>query len=164
MDHHHAKERLHDMKKINPEILAEWESYRGKTIQTATGVTFDMTDLAQRAYSAAEGNCQDFQDCIDKLEGFTSEEERFRGETPHSLECGIIIARLKAELFKTKCLAYLEHKYLMGIETPNVADWLDTIAFFSGRARRTDTSVPLNDNTENAGGKKQRRKKAGKAA
>lgn len=153
------------MKKIDPQILAEWEAYRGRTITTTTGVTFDMMDLAQRAYRAAESDCQEFQECIDTFEGRTSDEEYFRGETPYTIENGISAARYKAELFKFKHLAYRQHMYRMGLDAPDVDGWLETMAHLGVGNRQPAASPPLNDNEQDASRKKKpRRKNAGKAA
>jgi len=122
--------------KSKPRNTRRMESYRGKTIQTATGVTFDMMDLAQRACLRSRRWLSGLPEAAStSCEGLTSDEERLaRRDAIHHRECGIIIARLKAELFKTKCLAYLKRKYLRGIETPDAADWLDAIAFSGGGA------------------------------
>jgi len=150
--------REHQMRKIYPEIIADWESYRGRTITTASGDTFDMMELGQRAYSAAEADCEEFQGCIDSLEHLMSEEECFRGETPLTVESGIIVARLKAELFRAKNRAYRQHKYERGLEAPDVDGFYRMIAAFHSGNHQDHARPPLNDNVKNVSRKTRRAK------
>ncbi|MEQ1783018.1 MAG: hypothetical protein ABMA14_16800 [Hyphomonadaceae bacterium] len=143
-------------------IFQEWDSYRGKTVQAPAGVTLNKLDIAHRAYSAAERQCEAIQDCVNTLEALTLDEEAFRYQTEYSLQCGIVVARLKAALFQMLGLAYQNQKYELGLETPNVASRLGAIAFSLSSTIQNEANVPLNDNTKNGIPKKQRRKKAGK--
>ena len=154
-----------NMKKLDPRILAEWDSYRGETITTPRGITFDKADLARRAYAQAEADVEELQErCINRLGELNDDNEHFRGVTSSTVETEIIIATLKAEKFKAVGTAYQKYKYELGVESPEDAGWLEILERLGAGVRQVEAPTPVNDNEKGVGQqKKPRGRKAGQA-